>query len=850
MANPPLIRQPGGYSLKHLSAHLLAAGPQRYPKLYRLVSRDWLDARLQSEGALYGFSTDLEYAIAASLEEGLPSLHKLIEFSILTATLRRFSSNLSPVAVKAVAEIRGFGPALEFVSLMLSPYSRGEASVRIARVALERERLDEMKIFLEHAENAASACFPRLRCELRAQMAPLWHKLDLGRCADHIHAALTEAECLDVPEQRALAMAFVAEAQAAVGMTLDQEIMNKILQRGRDPNLAWGDSPLECRAALLVLKVLWRAGQQARILAYIDSLTLPTARAFARATLAEMVRDFDVDWALDLLERARSEIAAVSDLGAKTYSWIEVTRVLAPLDPDAALDLLHSTVAAWKNTGWGQLIDEAWSTVIAALAAKGRISEAYQEVEKLKVSSSFELAECQALAVMATAVANIDPVAAEAALVRALKEALRPRDRTAKPMALAALATGLARQDQTEEALQLARSIEWWLARAKSLAAVVNRLVEQGRIEEAKPLLDEIQAVDESHHAESARIVAEHLAGKKHLEDARKIVERITNESLRARALGAVAAVAARNDAGQFQLLLDHLLSEREGLDPEADLDSERAWSEAETLADLAGSLSTVAPELSEKLLSRALMLYGDGMKRIDALAGQARRLIVCRSPEKALPYVEALRTYGEPGSALRAYSDTETDQILIEVIDALAGRNLDTARSLIDRLKYSDARVQALGLLGAELMRKRVPKGSWLLAQAVALAKGIEYPEIRFRVCIFLAGRTPEAALTARHELLTLAMSAAEDLPCDDYDRYDPRTLAKARLLEQSAALSDERTLSWLQSLFVSCAGQGRDDAYRALEEVVPALTRYGGTDLLRRIHRSLMEIESWWEG
>ena len=91
-----------GYVLSYYAAHLRDAGD--YEALYRLIGRDWMDAKAAQTHSHWAFVQDVLLMIEAAGGEEPPNLVEMLRGLLIHATLISMASSVPPQALGVLAQ--------------------------------------------------------------------------------------------------------------------------------------------------------------------------------------------------------------------------------------------------------------------------------------------------------------------------------------------------------------------------------------------------------------------------------------------------------------------------------------------------------------------------------------------------------------------------------------------------------------------------------------------------------------------------------------------------------------------------------------------------------------------------
>ncbi|WP_322798399.1 ATP-binding protein [Thermoflexus sp.] len=404
-----------GYGLRHLGAHLAAAG--EWEKLHKLVAegdehQPWAEARYAAEGDYGGYLMDLELARRHAMREGKQdprAVGRQARYALIEASIRSLAGNIPPELLIALVE-KGLwkaSAALGYARQVPDERHRAHALTALAPHLFEGLLREALEVAREIRDEWA-------RAWVLAELAP---RLPEDQRVQALREALEAAREIQDEEERARVL-----AKLAPRLPEDQRVqaLREALEAAREIR----DEP---------------------------------ARAEALAALAPQLSE-------GLLQEA---LEAARKIGYKRARARALAALATRLPEDQRAQALREALeAAWE------IRDEpARAEALAALApqlSEGLLQEALEAARKI----GYKRARAEALAALA-------PQLSGGLLREALEAARKIQDESARAWALAALAPRLPEDQRAQalrEALEAARKIQDEEERARVLAELAPQL--------------------------------------------------------------------------------------------------------------------------------------------------------------------------------------------------------------------------------------------------------------------------------------------------------------------------------------------------------------------------------------
>lgn len=786
------------YCLTHLADHLfvLREYPEYRSQLYKLISQEWMHARVERENYRYdGFIGDLTLAwqhahdeAMADIEAGKePStLAECVRYALIRSSITSLSSQYEPMLVKRAVEtgIWSFARALSVASQVRHPRARARLICAALEAdfpgANESERCkassDALLVVREIEDHESRAV---ALCALAPYLKVQEKEMVLGE-------ALSAAQMVSDLAQR-------VKTLAAIAPQLSEPEKNTALRAALSALAPWGQGIGEFSGS--------EASQHPKVQSSAKQTNLLPG-AFGLAEI-ESLR------ALDALAPQLSGplLADALSLARRIDANVPRVRALATLAQQLSgaekEDTLREAILAIREIEDGRSC--ANELVVLAPHLSGSLI-----IEAL--SSAREIIKDQAsLAMALTALAQqMNGPVKEEVQREALLKARVIEDEEYRAYILATLGLQL-RGSLLEEAISTARKIKSRASYAKVLVALVPQLTgpeKEERLREALSVIDEVD--DGRSRARLLAALVPHLS----VEVAFLKAQAINEAPLRMEVL---VRIAPHLSNGKWEAAL------REAVDAAR---SRKSWGPGTANA----LLSELVPQLNRALLSE--MLNGQGMNDGEfcsrALAAIARKL---HGPQKEIALHEALIVTNEvengwkTASALDALASQLTGPLVAEALKIARGINNESLKA------------NALTALAGQL---RGREKETVIGEALSLANNIDKKAQRAEV---LAALAPHLSGDEKESALRSALSAVRGIE-GLIPAQDDQTRAKvlARLVPELSGSLLTEALSVVRGMGV---GRARAEALAAL---APQLTEAKKEAVLRAELSEAPKKESDW--
>jgi tetratricopeptide (TPR) repeat protein len=806
-----------GYALRHLSAHLAAAGDAA--GLFALVEdAAWYAASCAYDLSRRSYAHDLERAIALAEGQGLDGLPRLAAYRLLHASLGELAGRVPLAALEVMVQLGEVQRAEGYAALIPDRAGQAHAWVWIAHALIRAGDVTRARAVLERALGVAEGITDRGdKARVLAEVAgALVAAGDAARARTVLERALDVAKGIAVEWLKAQVLAEVARALVAAG---DAARARAVLERALGVAAGIADRVDKARVLAEVARALVAAGDVERALDVAEGIAVEWWKAQVLAEVARaLVAAGDAARARAVLERVLGVAAGIAVEWLKAQVLAEVARALVAAG-DAARARAVLERALGVAAGIADRVDKArvLVAVARALVAAGDVERALDVAEGIAV----EWWKAQALVKVAGALAAAgDAARARAVLERALGVAAGIADGVDKARVLVEVARALVAAGDAararavrERALGVAAGIAVEWLKAQVLAEVARALVAAGDAARARAVRERALGVAAgiADRVDKARVLAEvarALVAAGDAARARAVLER---------ALGVAAGIADRVDKARVLAEVARALVAAGDVERALDVAEGIAveWWKAQALVKVAGALAAAGDAARARaVLERALGVAEgivDGEEKAQALVEVARALVAAGDVERALDVAE--------GIAVEWWKA----QALVKVARALVAagdveRALDVAAGIAVEWWKAQALVKVAGALAAagDAARARAVR-----ERALGVAAGTAVEWLKAQVLVEVARALAAAGDAARaRAVLERALGVAEGIR----DRED-----KARVLVEVAgalvAVGDvERALEVAEEI------ADKEWKTHALVEVAEGLARAGG--------------------
>jgi tetratricopeptide (TPR) repeat protein len=855
------------YALKHYARHLAEAG--KGDKLYRLITKAWMDAKFKQTYSHRAFAEDVELSIkTAAADESLEGLVTLMRNCLIFATLRSQASLVPPQLLGLLVLTGDSAKALDYAELIEENSEKSEAYGLLGDAMFSQGEGDQARRCLSRGLAAAKAIpssWPKATAleKLVQVLAKAWGK-------DGLNEAIVVAETIEWVEAWAEALGEIAQALTQIGEeSRAREVVDRILavaeevqdepakaellsgaayclaileDEGRATEVAsqalavsektksW--NLLNIRAMSKMIRVVTRVGDESaveRALAVVDSFS----KLGQLALFGDIVECFTERKGKDGVNAALDLAQGIDDEDSRAHALAEVTAAMAPLTDEFGLT---ESLAVANMIGNPRYKVRALSKLAQCRAEIGD-REGAAEVAKqaLGVMASIQ-DEDQRVTALGTVTLALTESADKVGLSKALAVAEAIQDEKHRANALGAVAQALSKIGERTKAAEVATLVlsitksyhEAW-RKGKAIGDAVHALTREpdhSKVNHALTLADSIQ--DEWYRAEALGKVAQTLAKTG---DKRMAIEVANRALLAATALKSESDKARRmsdllpvlTQIGERNLLYD-ASSKAEGLQDTT------GWKET-ALYEVAQALATVgdrekAAELANRLLAKAETLK-DESSRADILSGVAKAFAQAGDVE-GLGKVFRIAEMIEQGEYRVKALSRIADSLMKVGRKEQATEVANQAMAIVEMIPDEDSKAtalketcQALALLGDRNA----------LGRELAVAHTIED---EFRRGEALKGVVLAMVQLGDNEALDKALAVTEEIRYE-IDRTDAllevaRSLAKAGDRERAIEVLNQ-SLSTAQTI--------SDESLRAsrLIKVCEVLAQLGNKEALDRV-------------
>jgi len=662
------------YCIQNYGAHLERLGTSDH-ELFKLVSKDWLQAWFELEGMYSGFLNDVERAWNQAIKifldgngDKVEALVWQIKCGLYKSSVAALSANINPVLLVLAVQEKLINPTQALVMVKRNPSS--DNKVKAISALASKIPTDLMREVLFIAQTME---FEWSRAKALRELAPHLPEELLGE-------ALQSAQSINEEGHRANALSGLVQY-------LPDGLLRDAVQ------------------ALQVMDDEW-------------------IRMFA---LSEISPHLLGEQREEALGEALQAALAIKDNWTRVYALSEMVPHLEKKQREAVLEEALQTAQEIKDD-WSRV--DALHVIIPHLPQKKR--EALTK-KALQVAQTIEIEVSRVDAI--SKIASYLPQGQRDAVVReALQAAQAIDEEWRRAFALEDLAPHLT-EGLLGEALQVARSINYEWGRTRALRGLAPQLPER-LLEE---VLQAVQTLkDEGERAEALVELAPRLS-EDLLAEALQAASAIENEGDRAKSLGGLAphlpqrllrealqtAQAIEKGECKAYALSEIALKLSEGQREEIVREALQAAQAIDDKASWAEALKEIISHLPEGLLHEALLTaqsIEDNENRASALGELAKRLQKRQRKSvarEALQAAQAIKNESRRASVLSELASQFSERMLIE--DAL-----QTAKDIKHEWSKVDALNGLIPHLPEEMLREvlqavQTIEGKWARARALS---------------------------------------------------------------------------------------------------------------------------------
>ena len=812
------------YELRYLATHLREAGPHRYDDLYALISRRWLDAKLEADATVESFADDVNVALDVARHQGAKGLPAYVGLSIVIASLRQFASRFDASILGAVATVLGLDLAAGFAELLSRQSETCDVLVALSGRAAAAGDAARAASLLMRAESSAAAIEDEAeRLITQIEIAGAWAAVDRERglaLLGELEARFSAASFPEDPQRVMHATILEERTRLGAAVANTEETALALLRKGR----VW-DS-----LAVRLTRAAYRSGGIPSARRLMDAMQTDM-RLWSALALAEM--DVNRETLLQEVERDLPSVRSHEQDDIAFARAAEISRT----DVRRALRLARKVHQESKNRGSSRQWDHSWSVVISRLARRNRAAAA-RVLKTIGKDKSITFRVRTEVLIAAERYAQ-EPAESRSAVRRAIVDVLRTADRVRKWTALEHIAEWLAHFGAYDDALDVARTIEYDLDKRMAYEHVIGAMIRNGHAADALPLLPEIAALPGSPiHGEVDQMRVSILMANGRRAEAEEIAAANDKPVERAGlALRISVFDAAMNggEAADLDRRLAAYAAARSASSPDDDLTIE--------IMKIVHDLPRRRTAVEERLLARsiaALKPWPDNQRHLWFLERHITELCARGEVDDALA---TLKHFPANDDGVQA-----RERVLVPVLAALAreGRH-DEGAKLLEDMHVASYAAAAHAAIAAATVSDSPELAAHMARKALAIVE--VFPKWYYSSLASIAAGLWPVDPAAAEKLFERAIADADAEEDDGMGGSDDvRNFTRRAVLKAVAEVGGDAVLREIHVTLDRNAQRGRDHFYRALSLLIETLARFGGVQLLRDLVAEIRRVDAMW--